>query len=199
MIIESAVFVKSAADMKGCPDEKKAEYAFIGRSNVGKSSLINFLTGAKGLAKTSSTPGKTRLINYFLINDCWFIVDLPGLGYAKISKKVREEFEKKIKSYLSRRKQLLCTFLLIDVRHAPLPTDLELMQWMAENELPFVIVFTKTDKLSKTELHKNITKYKQELLKSWESLPAFFYTSTLQKTGREEILGFIEETNKLLV
>ena len=198
MLIESAVFVISSPSLLLCPKGNKPEYAFIGRSNVGKSSLINYITHTKNLAKTSNTPGKTQLINFFLINESWHLVDLPGFGYAKISKKKREKFEILISSYLRNRKQLLCTFLLIDIRLEPQIIDLEFMEWMAEKELPFVIVFTKTDKLSKTELHKNLTFYKNELLKCWEELPEIFLTSAEKQIGKKEIIDFIAKTNKLI-
>jgi len=199
MNIETAVYLKSAPSLSLCPKEIRPEYAFIGRSNVGKSSLINYITQTKNLAKTSNTPGKTQLINFFLINNAWFLVDLPGFGYAKTSKKKREKFEILISSYISKRKQLLCTFLLIDIRLEPQKIDLEFMAWMAEKGLPFVLVFTKTDKLNKTELHKKLSNYKQELLKNWEELPEIFLTSAAKETGKEGIIDFIEKTNKLLI
>jgi len=199
MIIKSAVFVKSAPSLRISPNHNMPEYAFIGRSNVGKSSLINFITGIKGLAKTSSTPGKTQLINYFLLNNSWYLVDLPGLGYAKTSKVNREKFENIIADYLCNRKELLSTFLLIDIRHAPQKIDVEFMEWMAEKSLPFVIVFTKIDKLTKAELNKNLTYYKNELLKSWEELPDIFLTSSEKNIGKDEIISFIEKTNKILL
>ena len=199
MIIKSAVFVKSAPSFRVSPTHSKAEYAFIGRSNVGKSSLINNIIGIKGLAKTSSTPGKTQLLNYFLINEDWYLVDLPGLGYAKTSKVNREKFETLIAEYLENRKELMATFLLIDVRHAPQKIDMEFMEWMAEKSLPFVIVFTKIDKLTKAELTKNVTHYKNELLKKWEELPEMFLTSSEKNIGKEEIISYIEQTNKLLL
>ena len=198
MIIKSAVFVKSAPSFRISPDHNMPEYAFIGRSNVGKSSLINYITGIKNLAKTSSTPGKTQLLNFFLINSSWYLVDLPGLGYAKTSKVNREKFETLIADYMVNRKQLLSTFLLIDIRHTPQKIDIEFMEWMAEKSLPFVIVFTKTDKLTKAELKKNLTHYKNELLKSWEELPEMFLTSSDKNIGKEEIINFIENTNKIV-
>ena len=199
MIIKSAVFTKSAPSFRISPDHNMPEYAFIGRSNVGKSSLINYITGNKGLAKTSSTPGKTQLLNFFLINNSWYLVDLPGMGYAKTSKVNREKFETLIAEYLEKRKQLLSTFLLIDIRHVPQKIDMEFMEWMAEKSLPFVIVFTKIDKLSKLELNKNLIHYKKELLKNWEELPEMFLTSAEKNIGKEEILNYIEKTNKIVV
>lgn len=199
MTIKTATYVKSAPSLKICPDPNIPEYAFIGRSNVGKSSLINYITGIKGLAKTSSTPGKTQSLNFFIINQSWHIVDLPGLGYAKISKIKREKWEALISEYLIKRKQLLCTFFLIDIRHKPQTIDLEFMEWMAQKSLPFVIVFTKTDKLSKSALAIQVTAYKNELFKSWEELPEIFLTSAEKGVGKEAILEFIAETNKLLL
>ena len=199
MTIKTAVYVKSAPSIKICPDTNIPEYAFIGRSNVGKSSLINYITNIKGLAKTSSTPGKTQSLNFFIINKSWHLVDLPGLGYAKTSKIKREKWETLISEYLIKRKQLLCTFFLIDIRHVPQAIDLEFMEWMAEKSLPFVIVFTKIDKLSKSEININVTNYKNELFKSWEELPEMFLTSAEKGTGKEGIIDYIAETNKLLI
>jgi len=198
MVIKSAVFTKSAPSFRISPEHNMPEYAFIGRFNVGKSSLINYITGNKGLAKTSSTPGKTQLLNFFLINNSWYLVDLPGMGYAKTSKVNREKFETLIAEYLEKRKQLLNTFLLIDIRHTPQKIDMEFMEWMAEKSLPFVIVFTKTDKLTKSELNKNLAHYKSELLKSWEELPEIFLTSAINKSGSDAILDFISSNNKLI-
>ena len=197
MKIKKAEFVISNTEIKKCPAPKMPEYAFIGRSNVGKSSLINALTNRKSLAKTSGKPGKTQLINHFLINESWFLVDLPGYGYATVSKTQRVEFAKFIKTYLSKRENLMCLFVLIDSRLKPQKIDLEFMQWLGENGIPFVICFTKLDKLSKTERDKNITFYKSELNKEWEELPKFFYSSATKQIGTEEILSFVEETNKL--
>ena len=197
MKIKKAEFVISNTEIKKCPAPKMPEYAFIGRSNVGKSSLINALTNRKSLAKTSGKPGKTQLINHFLINESWFLVDLPGYGYATVSKTQRVEFAKFIKTYLSKRENLMCLFVLIDSRLKPQKIDLEFMQWLGENGIPFVICFTKLDKLSKTERDKNITFYKSELNKEWEELPKFFYSSATTQIGTEEILSFVEETNKL--
>jgi len=199
MLIKTAVFEKSTPELKGCPDKKTPEYAFIGRSNVGKSSLINYITGIKNLAKTSSTPGKTQLLNYFLIDNQWYLVDLPGLGYAKVSKLKRGKWLELITAYLKKRTMLMCTFFLIDSRLSPQKIDVEFMEWMAENELPFVIVFTKTDKLKSQALKRNIDFYKTELLKTWEELPQIFITSSEKQKGKEDIIQFIYETNKLFI
>lgn len=196
-LIKSAEFIISNTELSKCPAPNMPEYAFIGRSNVGKSSLINMLTGRKSLAKTAEKPGKTQLINHFLINEKWYMVDLPGYGYAAVSKDKREKFEKLISSYILKRMNLLCLFVLIDSRHPMQEIDREFMEWLGEKEIPFVIVFTKTDKLSKTQLEKSIEGYKQQMLKQWEELPKYFLTSAEKKIGREEILNFIEETNKV--
>lgn len=198
MKIETALFFKSASTISQCPDVQLPEYAFIGRSNVGKSSLINYITGLKGLAKISGTPGKTQLINYFIINNSWHLVDLPGIGYAKVSKKSREKFAHNTSSYLVNREQLLCIFMLLDIRHSPQKIDMEFMSWMATKGLPFVMVFTKADKLNKAEIARNLNTYKSEMLEEWEELPPIFVTSSTDRTGKEEILSFIEETNKLM-
>jgi GTP-binding protein len=195
MIIKEAKFVISSSDVAKCPKTMLPEYAFIGRSNVGKSSLINMLTGYNNLAKTSVRPGKTQLINHFLINDEWFLVDLPGYGYAKTAKSLRETWEKFIRKYLLTRENLYCVFVLIDSRHEPQKNDLEFMTWLGENEIPFVIVFTKTDKLNKTELQTYETAYTSKLLEFWEELPAVFVSSSEKQLGRDEILSFIEQTN----
>ena len=197
MQIKSADFIISNTDYKLCPKADKAEYAFIGRSNVGKSSLINLITGKKQLAKISRKPGKTQLINHFLINKEWYLVDLPGYGYATVSKKQKEEFQKIIFSYLENRESLMCLFVLLDCRHKAQKIDLEFNQWLGEKEIPFVIIFTKTDKLGKTSLQKNIANYKKDMLKDWEEIPQYFYTSTLKREGNKEILAFIEKTNSL--
>ena len=197
MQIKSADFIISNTDYKLCPKADKAEYAFIGRSNVGKSSLINLITEKKQLAKISRKPGKTQLINHFLINKGWYLVDLPGYGYATVSKKQKEEFQKIIFSYLENRESLMCLFVLLDCRHKAQKIDLEFMQWLGEKEIPFVIIFTKTDKLGKISLQKNIANYKKEMLKEWEKIPQYFYTSTLKREGNKEILAFIEKTNSL--
>ena len=195
MKIKSADFVISNTDIDKCPKERIPEYAFIGRSNVGKSSLINMLTGRKSLAKTSGKPGKTQLINHFKINDNWFLVDLPGYGYAKVSKKNRSIFAKFIYEYLEKRENLICTFVLVDSRHEPQKIDMLFMEWLGQNQIPFVIVFTKMDKLSSSQLNKNITKYKTEMLKTWEDIPQTFRSSAESSLGKSEILKFIEQTN----
>ena len=195
MKIKSADFVISNTNIDKCPKERIPEYAFIGRSNVGKSSLINMLTGRKSLAKTSGKPGKTQLINHFKINNNWFLVDLPGYGYAKVSKKNRSIFAKFIYEYLEKRENLICTFVLVDSRHEPQKIDMLFMEWLGENQIPFVIVFTKMDKLSSSQLNKNTTKYKTEMLKTWEDIPQTFRTSTESGLGKSEILKFIEQTN----
>ena len=195
MKIKSADFVISNIDIDKCPKERIPEYAFIGRSNVGKSSLINMLTGRKSLAKISGKPGKTQLINHFKINDKWFLVDLPGYGYAKVSKKDRSIFAKFIYEYLEKRENLICTFVLVDSRHEPQKIDMLFMEWLGQNQIPFVIVFTKMDKLSSSQLNKNITKYKTEMLKTWEDIPQSFLSSAESGFGKFEILKFVEQTN----
>lgn len=195
MAIESAHFVISNSDFEKLPSPSLPEYAFIGRSNVGKSSLINMITGQRKLAKTSGTPGKTQLINHFIINDSWYLVDLPGYGYAKSSKKDRKAWQKMIDGYLLGRENLLCTFILIDVRHDFQKLDLEFMTWMAEKQLPFAIVFTKSDKLGQQALPKNVKKLKSQILNYWEELPPNFLTSSEKKTGAVGIIDLIEETN----
>lgn len=198
MQIKSAEFLVSSARIDQCPKTNLPEYAFIGRSNVGKSSLINMLTGKSKLAKTSATPGKTILINHFVINGEWYLVDLPGYGYAKRSKKDTEKFEHMITTYILDREQMTNLFLLIDVRHEPQQIDLEFMEWLGENGVPFSIVFTKADKVSKAKLKGNVTHYLTELKKQWEELPPYFVTSSEAKLGREEILNYIEQINKTL-
>lgn len=192
MIIKSAEFVISNTDHKKGPSDKP-EFAFIGRSNVGKSSLINMLTGHKKLAKTSSTPGKTQLINHFEINEQWYLVDLPGYGYAKTSKKNRSTWEQFITNYLLHSTQLLNIFVLLDARLAPQKIDLEFMNWCGEKGLPFSMVFTKIDKLSSSQLQKNLQVYKKEMLKSWEALPPVFTTSSSSNFGQEKLLGYMED------
>ena len=198
MIIKTAEFVISNTDVAKCPDGDKPEYAFIGRSNVGKSSLINSLTGRKGLAKTSATPGKTLLINHFLINNDWYLVDLPGYGFASRGKEQREELARIIKSYILQRRQMVNLFLLIDSRHKPQKIDLEFMTWLAENEVPFSIVFTKLDKLGVNAGKQNIGNYKVTLKEYWEELPPIFATSSVDKRGCEELLNYIDQINKSL-
>ena len=199
MKITKAEFITSSSDVSQCPPEQIPEYAFIGRSNVGKSSLINMLVERKKLAKISSTPGKTRLINHFKINHQWFLADLPGYGYAKVSKKDRDTFAKMIEQYATRRTNLVCFFVLVDARHKPQQLDLDFIEWLGDNNLPFVIVLTKVDKVSQLVKSSNLTLLKDELSKSWEELPLVFETSAEKRTGREEVLRFIDETNKNLV
>lgn len=194
--IRSAVFTKSSPDNIHLPPEKLPEYAFIGRSNVGKSSLINMLTLKDGLAKTSGTPGKTQLINHFLINDEWYLVDLPGYGFAKVGKDQKKRFEKMIDDYLMERQTLMNIFLLIDVRHEPLANDLDFIQYLGESALPFSLVFTKSDKLGPVRLQENVERYKKVLLESWEELPPIFVTSSEKKIGRTEILNYITSINQ---
>jgi len=198
MTIYSAEFIKSSKFMEDCPEGNKPEYAFIGRSNVGKSSLINMLTNKKGLAKTSSTPGKTQLINHFLINDNWYLTDLPGYGYAKASKSSRAEFSKMIENYILSRKNLVNLFVLIDSRHLPMQIDLNFINWLGEEGIPFSLIFTKLDKVSQKEFSFNFKKYSQKLRETWDELPEMFKTSSEKKIGQEEILSFIEDTNKYL-
>ena len=195
MKIKSAEFVISNTDIYKCPKEDLPEYAFIGRSNVGKSSLINMLTNSKKLAKTSGKPGKTQLINHFIINKNWFLVDLPGYGYAKVSKTKRKTFQKFIKDYFLKRKQLVCSFVLIDTRLEPQKIDLEFMGFLGENGIPFCIIFTKADKLNKNILQKNITNYKKIMLETWEEIPTHFITSAIKNTGKDEVLDFIDKVN----
>ena len=197
MIVNTARFVISNSDYTKCPAEQRHEYAFIGRSNVGKSSLINMLTGQKDLAKTSSTPGKTMLINHFLVNDSWYIVDLPGYGYARRSKADRQGLERIIKDYILNRKQMTNLFVLIDSRHKPQKIDLDFMEWLGENGVPFSIVFTKLDKQTSNAAKHQIAAYLEELLEKWEELPPVFRTSSEDKRGRTELLDYIEEMNKL--
>ncbi len=195
MKIKSAEFVMSNSNVINAPKENIPEYAFIGRSNVGKSSLINMLMQKKDLAKISGKPGKTQLINHFKINDSWFLVDLPGYGYAKVSKKKRQIFQFFIENYFKEREQLVCTFVLVDSRHDPQKIDLEFMRFLGENQIPFCIVFTKADKLGSSKLNKQITNYKKKLLIFWESLPTSFITSSSTGFGREEFLTFIDQVN----
>lgn len=198
MIIKTAEYVISNSDVRQCPEGNLPEYAFIGRSNVGKSSLINMLTGRNGLAKTSSMPGKTLLINHFLINGSWYIVDLPGYGYAKRGKDMRDKLRRMIEGYVGQREQMTNLFVLIDSRHAPQKIDLEFMQWLGENGVPFSIVFTKMDKIGKVVGMKNVEAYKKILQQSWEELPPVFLTSSEDKRGREELLDYIDSVNKSL-
>ncbi len=193
MVISSADFLISNTTFKKCPQDEKPEFAFIGRSNVGKSSLINMLTGKKKLAKTSSTPGKTQLINHFVINEDWYLVDLPGYGYARASKKSRNNWEQFISEYLLHRTNLLTTFVLIDARLEPQKIDLEFMNWCGGKGIPFSIIFTKSDKLSSSALQKNLSFYKKELVKYWEELPPVFISSSQSKLGRESVLNYLNE------
>ncbi len=193
MTITSAEYIVSSARVEQCPEGQMPEFAFIGRSNVGKSSLINMLTGRSGLAKTSATPGKTILINHFLINGQWHIVDLPGYGYAKRGQQQREELRRMITGYILRREQMMNLFLLIDARHEPQRIDLEFITWLGENGIPFSIVFTKADKLSKSKLAANVRTYLSRLSEEWEELPPHFVTSSETKQGKEELLSYIEE------
>ncbi len=195
MQIKTAKFIISNTDYSKCPKPDMPEYAFIGRSNVGKSSLINMLTGRKNLAKISGTPGKTQLINHFLINESWYLVDLPGYGYAKISKSKRSEWERMIHNYLIHRPNLLTTFILIDSRHEPQKPDLEFIFWFGKKQLPFILLFTKTDKVPKNRLSANIESYKNILIKEWEELPLSVLTSAKTGRGKEEVLMIIEDMN----
>lgn len=198
MNIKSAEFIKSSTELEQSPDSNLPEYAFIGRSNVGKSSLINAVTGYKKIALISNTPGKTKTINHFLINEEWYLADLPGYGYAKVSKKQRSFFDDMIRKYLLYRPNLAGTFLLIDSRHEPMKNDLEFMEWLGENQVPFIIVFTKMDKLSSSALNKNLLQYKTKLEERWDPLPLIFSTSVVTKAGTEPLLKFIAEANENL-
>lgn len=196
MKIKTAEFVISNSDVARCPDSLLPEYAFIGRSNVGKSSLINMLTERKSLAKTSGRPGKTQLINHFLINNEWHLVDLPGYGYARVSKSIKKTFQKFITAYFEQRRQMLNAFVLIDSRHPPQAIDLEFMQWLGEHGIPFSIIFTKADKLKPKALERNIENYKETMLETWEEMPLYFITSATNNLGREEVLQYIDSLNE---
>ncbi|MFV8224893.1 ribosome biogenesis GTP-binding protein YihA/YsxC [Christiangramia aquimixticola] len=198
MKIKTAEFVVSNSKVDLCPNSSLPEYAFIGRSNVGKSSLINMLTGRKSLAKTSAKPGKTQLINHFLINDNWHLVDLPGYGYAQVSKSTKRVFQKFITAYFEKRKQMVCAFVLIDSRHKPQPIDMEFMQWMGQNAVPFCIIFTKADKLKPKVLDENIENYKAEMLETWEEMPEYFITSATAGEGKDSVLEYIDGINQQL-
>ena len=198
MEIKSAEFVVSNTDVRKCPESKMPEYAFVGRSNVGKSSLINMITGKKGLAMTSSKPGKTQLINHFIINDSWYLVDLPGYGYAQRGKEGRENIRIIIEDYILEREQLTNLFVLLDCRLEAQKIDLEFMEWLGENEIPFSIVFTKIDKLGGGKLRENLNAYTKKLLESWEELPPILLTSSEKKEGKEELLNYIDEITKSL-
>lgn len=196
MKIKSAEFIMSNSDVAKCPKSRWPEYAFIGRSNVGKSSLINMLTGRKSLAKTSGRPGKTQLINHFLINKNWHLVDLPGYGYARVSKSAKKTFQKFITQYFGLREQLLTAFVLVDIRHKPQPIDLEFMQWLGENGIPFSIIFTKADKLKPKAIKNHVEAYKNTLLETWEETPNYFITSSSTAIGKDEVLRYIEGLNE---
>ena len=197
MVIKDATFTISSPSVDKCPEPKLPEYAFIGRSNVGKSSLINMLTGRKQLAKTSANPGKTQLINHFLINEQWYLVDLPGYGYAKVSWTERVKWQKMIRDYLLKRENMMTVFVLVDVRHEPQKQDVDFINWLGGNRIPFSIVFTKCDKVSKQQTIRSVEHYKRTLRETCEDLPQLFLTSADQRTGREEILFYIEECNRL--
>lgn len=197
MKINSAEFVISNSDVSKCPKDPLPEYAFIGRSNVGKSSLINMITNHKNLAKTSSKPGKTQLINHFKINNNWFLVDLPGYGYAKVSKKTKDTFQQFITDYFEKREQLVCAFVLIDIRLEAQKIDLEFINYLGESEIPFCLIFTKADKIGKTKVQNHIADYKKQLLANdWEEMPPFFVSSSLEGTGKDEILLYIDQINQ---
>lgn len=198
MIIKKSEFTISAPTVSKCPKGNKPEYAFIGRSNVGKSSLINMLCNHKGLAKTSATPGKTLLINHFIINNEWYLVDLPGYGFAKRSKSVQQKLEQMISSYILQRQQLYNVFVLIDVRHEQQKIDREFVDWLGKSQIPFAIVFTKADKLGPVKAKKNAEAWMKQLQDTWEDLPPYFITSSEKKLGKEEILDYIEQWNKTL-
>lgn len=196
MEIKEAQFVMSNSDVEKCPAPDRPEYAFIGRSNVGKSSLINMLTNKKSLAKISGKPGKTRLLNHFLINKEWYLVDLPGYGYAKVPKAERMKWEKMLRNYILKRENLYCLFVLIDVRHEAQKADLEFMEWLGVSQIPFSIVFTKSDKLRPEELEANLKAYEKEMFKTWETMPGYFVTSSTSGLGKDDILAFIDDVNK---
>ena len=185
--------------MAKCPKDRLPEYAFIGRSNVGKSSLINMLTNCKNLAKTSGRPGKTQLINHFKIDDRWFLVDLPGYGYARVSKTTKQVFQRFITDYFEQREQLVSAFVLVDIRHEPQKIDVEFMQWLGERAIPFAIIFTKADKLKPQAIERNVAAYKEILLEWWEEFPPYFVTSAQNKTGKEELTQYIEQTNQTII
>jgi GTP-binding protein len=196
MKISKVEFIKSSQELSACPSTELYEYAFIGRSNVGKSSLINGLVG-RTIAKVSSVPGKTQLINHFLINDNWYLVDLPGYGWAKVSKSIKDQWEEHIHEYLLQRENLRCLFLLVDIRHDPQKNDMEFMEWLSSVDIPFVIVFTKKDKLSKNKVITNTARYRKILKTRWEVLPEMFITSSSNKEGMVDILDYIEQFNQL--
>ena len=197
MEILTAEFIQSNSDYRKCPAEDKPEYAFIGRSNVGKSSIINMLCGKKGLAKTSATPGKTQLINHFMINGKWYLVDLPGYGYAKTARTEREKWDTMIRNYMMYRKNLMSVFVLIDIRIAPQEKDLDFINWMGEQSIPFAIIFTKADKQTRIKNDFSVKRFTNQLLRTWENIPPYFISSSETKKGKEEVLNYIEESNKL--
>ena len=197
MEILTAEFIQSNSDYRKCPAEDKPQYAFIGRSNVGKSSLINMLCGKKGLAKTSATPGKTQLINHFMINGQWYLVDLPGYGYAKTARTEREKWDTMIRNYMMYRKNLMSVFVLIDIRIAPQEKDLDFINWMGEQSIPFAIIFTKADKQTRIKNDFSVKRFTAELRRTWENIPPYFISSSETKMGKEEVLNYIEESNKL--
>ena len=197
--INNAQFIGSFTQSESCPDSQMPEYAFIGRSNVGKSTLINYITGRKTLAKVSRTPGKTQLINYFLINNTWHLVDLPGYGYARVSKTMRSSFEKMIKTYLEKRTQLSCLFVLLDGSIGPQKIDMEFIGWLGKKQIPFSIIYTKTDRETKNKIHANIKAIQQELSKNWAELPKQFVSSSTKDIGKDDILNFIQEINEQLL
>jgi GTP-binding protein len=199
MKIRTATFIKSSQSVSECPEGNRPEYAFIGRSNVGKSSLINMLTGKRNLAKISSTPGKTRLINHFIINDEWFLADLPGYGYAKVSKKDRKKFAGMIMDYAQFRENLVCFLVLVDSRIPPQQLDLDFIEWLGDSKMPFVIILTKTDKINRREKNQNLRKLIDHLSDTWQELPLIIESSTVKREGREEILDFIDQTNRKLI
>ena len=189
----------SNSQVAKCPKDRLPEYAFIGRSNVGKSSLINMLTNCKNLANTSGRPGKTQLINHFKIDDRWFLVDLPGYGYARVSKTTKQVFQRFITDYFEQREQLVSAFVLVDIRHEPQKIDVEFMQWLGERAIPFAIIFTKADKLKPQAIERNVAAYKEALLEWWEEFPPYFVTSAQNKTGKEELTQYIEQTNQTII
>ncbi|OIQ18229.1 ribosome biogenesis GTP-binding protein YihA/YsxC [Lacinutrix sp. MedPE-SW] len=199
MKIKSAEFVISNSEVSRCPKDMLPEYAFIGRSNVGKSSLINMLTSRKSLAKTSGRPGKTQLINHFIINKEWYLVDLPGYGYARVSKSTKKVFQKFITKYFEQREQLVCAFVLVDIRHKPQPIDLEFMQYLGEGGIPFCIIFTKADKLKPNAITKHVEDYRKIMLETWEEMPQHFITSSSKDIGKDEVLNYIGELNENMI
>jgi GTP-binding protein len=198
MQVKNAIFISSSTDHKKCPDTGLPEYAFIGRSNVGKSSLINMLVNKKKLARISSTPGKTQLINHFMVNERWYLVDLPGYGWAKVSKVKKASWGKMITNYLLQRQQMICLFILIDSRLPPQKIDIDFIEWVGINKIPFALIFTKADKESANKIQKNMSTFRKKLQETWLELPQMFLSSAVDKTGREEILGYIEEVNEKL-